>query len=48
MSISQDIQDLAQEGAVSVFEYINRTAEMTPEGVRWKTLSMQDDYYLTS
>ena len=45
MSLSQNIQDLAQEGADSVFEYINRTAEMTPEGVRWKTLSMQDDYY---
>ena len=45
MSLSQNIQDLAQEGADSVFEYINRTAEMTPEGVRWKTLGMQDDYY---
>ena len=45
MSLSQNIQDLAQEGADSVFEYINRTAEMTSEGVRWKTLSMQDDYY---
>ena len=45
MSISRKIQDLAEKGAGSVFDYIDRTAETTPEGFRWKTLSLQDDYY---
>jgi lantibiotic modifying enzyme len=34
--------DVARIGADSVFEYVQRTAEATPEGVRWETLDYQN------
>ncbi|MGH2351559.1 MAG: lanthionine synthetase LanC family protein [Chloroflexota bacterium] len=40
--VSREIAKTAREGADSVFAYIERTAEATPDGVRWQTLSYQD------
>jgi lantibiotic modifying enzyme len=34
--------DTAKIGADSVFEYIERTAEVVPDGIRWKTLSYEN------
>ena len=38
-----DIDTLAREGADSVFQYVRRTAEPTPTGTRWQTLSFEDE-----
>jgi hypothetical protein len=35
-------QETARVGADSVFDYVTRTAETTPEGVRWQTLDYQN------
>jgi lantibiotic modifying enzyme len=45
MNVPQDIQDTARAGADSVFGYVERTAETVPDGVRWKTLSYQNEFY---
>lgn len=42
MKATQDIQDTAKIGADSVFEYIERIAEVIPDGVRWETLSYEN------
>lgn len=39
----QEIHDLARSGADSVFGYIEYTAEVVPGGIRWQTLSYQNE-----
>ena len=39
MVTQQAIEDAARSGADSVYRYIERTAEVVPDGVRWRTLS---------
>jgi lantibiotic modifying enzyme len=36
-------EDLARSGAQSVFSYVRRTAETVPDGVRWQTLSYENE-----
>ena len=43
MTQIQEIQDTAQAGADSVFEYIERTAETVSDGIRWRTLSYYNE-----
>ena len=38
----QPLDELLREGADSVFAYAQRTAERTPTGTRWETLSFED------
>ena len=40
---AQAILETARLGANSVFEYIERTAEVVPDGVRWQTLSYYNE-----
>ena len=42
MTATGDITTLARAGADSVFAYVKRTAERTPSGIRWQTLSFED------
>jgi class IV lanthipeptide synthase len=42
MATDQEIQDLARDGADSVFAYVERTAEPVPDGFRWQTKSYQN------
>ena len=43
--MTQTILDTARLGANSVFEYIEHTAEVVPDGVRWQTLSYYNEPY---
>jgi lantibiotic modifying enzyme len=40
---TERIAETAKAGADSVFGYIERTAEMVPEGVRWQTLTYENE-----
>ena len=39
MVTQQAIEDAARSGADSVYRYLERTAEVVPDGARWPTLS---------
>ena len=43
--MAQAILGTARLGANSVFEYIERTAEIVPDGVRWQTLNYYNEPY---
>lgn len=43
MSSEEEIEMLAKFGADSVYNYIERTAEVLPDGVRWQTLGFEDE-----
>ena len=41
-SVPTTVAETARTGADSVFRYVVRTAEVVPDGVRWRTLSYRD------
>jgi hypothetical protein len=45
MTVPAAIAHTAREGAESVFRYVERTAERVPDGIRWQTLSYENQPY---
>ena len=43
MATQEEIKDLAQTGIDSVYNYIERTAETTSNGIRWQTLGFENE-----
>ena len=43
MTVPQSIVEMARAGAESVYAYVERTAEVVPEGVRWQTLTLENE-----
>lgn len=43
MSSERQIEQTARAGADSVFGYVERTAEAVPDGVRWRTLTYENE-----
>ena len=43
MTLPQPIVETARAGADSVYGYVERTAEMMPDGVRWQTLTLENE-----
>lgn len=43
MPTHEEITSLARTGAESVYNYIKRTAEVTPSGTRWQTLGFENE-----
>ena len=42
MPSAKEIENLARSGADSVFNYIERTAEVVPDGIRWQTIGYDE------
>ena len=43
MTMPAQLAETAKAGADSVYRYVERTAEVEPDGVRWQTLTLENE-----